>query len=152
MGRVGAGHPVAYHDGNAVWPLTQNPGRCGVFVASVFDTAIGDQRDCAQRCLVAIRRRASVAADGAVLVKGGRVAAVGARSLGFVLLRYGDSANLRQRGAAALAESVCASHGRSALRTRGLIGHTRVLGRISFAFSTKAMRSHMSVDSCASSR
>ena len=84
MGRVGTGHPVAYRDDDGIWPLTQNPGRGGVFVASVFDTAIGDQRDCAQSCLVAIRRRASVAADGAVLVKGGLVAAVGARSLGFM--------------------------------------------------------------------
>src|SRR4029077_18254591 len=127
-------------------------GCAGILVAGVLKAAIGDQHDLTDLRLIAIGLGAPVAADGAVFVNVGVVAAVGAWPVHVPSRpRYGDTAHFRQRGAAALAEPVGARSVSSALRARGiLIGHTRVLGRIVFAFSTNAIRSHMSVASCAS--
>ena len=58
-----------------------------------------------------------------------------------------------KHGAAALAEQVCGHDDRAALHARHLLAvHSLVLGRIAFAFSTKVIRSHTSVASCASAR
>ena len=80
---IGGGDPVAHDDGDRVRSLGvishQDPGRGGILVARVFDTAVGDQHEPGEIRLVAIGLRAAVAADGAVLVKLGLVAAVGAR-------------------------------------------------------------------------
>ena len=73
---TGGGDPVAHGDGDRVRPLgvaaDHDPGRGGVLVAGVFDTAVGDQHDPAEICLVAIGLGAPMAADGAVLVDVGR--------------------------------------------------------------------------------
>ena len=120
----------------------------------MFKPAVGDQHDPPDLRLIAIGLGAPVAADGAVFVNVGVVAAVGAWPAQVPSSpRYGDTADFRQNGATAPAEPVGARNVGSALRAKGILtGHTRVLGRIVFAFSTNAMRSHMSVVSCASSR
>ena len=79
---TGGGDPVTHGNGDRVRPLgdtaDHDPGCGGVLVAGVFETAVGDQRDPAEICLVAIGLGAPVAADGAVSVGVGLVAAVGA--------------------------------------------------------------------------
>ena len=131
--------------------------RCGgVLVAGVFETAVGDQHDAAEIGLVAIGLGAPVAAHGAVLVdvsarcRSRRTdRSVGASAAPGMATRRTS----RQHGAAALTEPVCGHDGRAALQARHLPAvHSLVLGRIAFAFSTKSMRSHMSVVSCASAR
>ena len=108
---TGGGDPVTHGNGDRVRPLGDaaghDPGCGGVLVAGVFETAVGDQHDPAEICLVAIGLGAPVAADGAVSVGVGLVAAVGARPFhGPSGPRYGDAADLRQRCAAALTEPV----------------------------------------------
>jgi hypothetical protein len=58
---------------------THDSGRRGVLIAGVFDSAVGDQRDRADVCLVAVGLGAPVTADVAVVVGEGGVSAVGAR-------------------------------------------------------------------------
>ena len=141
MRSVGAG---AGHD----------PGGGGVLVAGVFAAAVGDQGDAAQLALVAIGLGASLAACGAVSIGVCRIAAVGARTVpGGSGAWDGDPFDPRQHCAAALTEPVGVGHDDGALWALDLAyRHNRVLGRIAFAFSTNAIRSHISVVWCARSR
>ena len=128
---------------------------CGrVLVAGVFETAVGDRARSVEIHLVASGLGAPIAAFGAVVVDVCLVAAVGYTELP-VHLRpgNGDSADSGQYAAAALTEPLCGHDGHTAVHTlHPLTAHNLVLGRIAFAFSTKVMRSHTSVASCASAR
>src|SRR6185369_4863806 len=96
------GDPVTHGNGDRVWRLAHaagdDPGRGGVLVADVLQTAVADQHDSAQVGLVAVGCFAPVAAHRAVIVDVALVAAVGAPGCwavqGLGGLRYGDPPNL----------------------------------------------------------
>ncbi len=128
--------------------------RCGgVLVARVFESAIGDEHDGVEMCLVAIRFRAPLTAYGAVLVD------VACRHRN----RHRRPTSPPSRGGRSRGERRTArrrSSHRTGRRPRPPLRiaytpppvHSLVLGRTAFAFSTRSIRAHTSVVSCASAR
>ncbi len=122
----------------------------------MLETAVGDEHNAVEVCLLAIGFGAPLTAHGAVLVDERTVATIGTSRttfLGSCGAGDGDAANRGHYVAAAFTEPVLWHGHRAASHTRHLpTAHSLVLGRTAFAFSTKSIRAHTSVVSCASAR